>query len=116
MIISLVPFTWLLWGSGPVPLGHGSFIVMDHAFIVMDHLIIHRQRILFETRDLSLVKNYLCRQWDKIQQGTSRIPVRDFIFCKDVKLGHYRGQPPPGAEVVKKSRVFNFDYFSVPFI
>lgn len=37
-------------------------------------------RILFSTCDLSQVKEYLTRQWDKIHQGNDKVPVRDFVF------------------------------------
>ena len=56
-------------------------------------------RILFNTLDLSQVKAYLIRSWSKVIQGHERISLSDFIFAKEVRFGHYRGQPPPGAEV-----------------
>ena len=55
---------------------------------------------MFATRDISAVKSYCERQFDKIQQGLEKVFLQDFIFSKEVKIGHYRGQPPPGAEVV----------------
>ena len=64
-------------------------------------------RLLFETRNLSEVKSYLCRQWEKIHQGNDLISVKDFIFCKDVKLGHYRGHLPPGAEVSRQAMLLD---------
>jgi DNA polymerase zeta len=56
-------------------------------------------RLLFLTRDLSVVKQYLRLQWTKILCHLDKVPISDFIFSKQVKLNHYRGQPPPGAEV-----------------
>lgn len=41
--------------------------------------------LLFTTKDLSLVKRYLCEQWTKILAG--RVNVRDFIIAKE-----YRGR------------------------
>ncbi|GAC92644.1 hypothetical protein PHSY_000198 [Pseudozyma hubeiensis SY62] len=56
-------------------------------------------RILFRSRDLSLVKSYLQRQWRKILEG--RVSPQDFIFAKEVRLGSYSDKvaPPPGAAV-----------------
>ncbi|XP_055607280.1 DNA polymerase zeta catalytic subunit isoform X2 [Uranotaenia lowii] len=49
-------------------------------------------RILFETRDVSKVKEYTCRQFTKILEG--RVNLQDFIFAKE-----FRGQDgyKPGA-------------------
>jgi len=67
-------------------------------------------RLLFETKDLSLVKEYLYKQWGKIHEGGDQLPLQDFIFRKEVKLGHYAtdslGQPrslPPGAVVATEA-------------
>ncbi|SOV04846.1 probable catalytic subunit of DNA polymerase zeta UPR-1 [Ustilago sp. UG-2017a] len=56
-------------------------------------------RILFRSRDLSIVKSYLQRQWRKILEG--RVSPQDFIFAKEVRLGSYSDKvaPPPGAAV-----------------
>jgi DNA polymerase zeta len=56
-------------------------------------------RLLFSTRDLTQVRSYLISQWNKIHKGITHASIQDFIFAKEVKIGHYRGQPPPGAEV-----------------
>jgi DNA polymerase zeta len=53
-------------------------------------------RILFSTKDLSEVKKYLCDQWGRIHEGGNRIPLRDFIFRREVKLGHYAKDPMTG--------------------
>lgn len=39
-------------------------------------------RTLFETRDLSVVRSYLQRQWAKILAG--RVSLEDFVFAKEV--------------------------------
>lgn len=59
-------------------------------------------RILFRTRDLSQVKEYLQRQWAKMREG--RVHAHDFIFSKEVRLGTYsdRAQLPPSAYVASK--------------
>ena len=45
-------------------------------------------KILFRTQDVLKVKEYLVSEFIKIQ--TENIPVTDFFFAKEVKLGHYR--------------------------
>ncbi|KAI2639300.1 DNA polymerase family B [Xylaria nigripes] len=59
-------------------------------------------RILFETADLSQVKEYFQRQCTKIMRGT--VSIQDFCFAREVKLGTYsdRGPPPPGALISTK--------------
>jgi DNA polymerase zeta len=44
-------------------------------------------RVLFESKDLSQVKHYLCRQWAKIIEGS--VDFKDFIFAKEVRYGSY---------------------------
>jgi len=58
-------------------------------------------RILFNTLDLSQVRSYLCAQFSKIWAG--KVPVSDFVFSKEVRLGTYRGPTlPPAACVARK--------------
>lgn len=45
-------------------------------------------RILFRTQDLSEVKDYCCRSWTKLFENN--VPVHDFIFAKEVRMGTYR--------------------------
>ncbi|KAI5295689.1 DNA polymerase zeta [Ascosphaera acerosa] len=56
-------------------------------------------RILFETTDLSAVKRYFQQRCADIMRGC--LPVGDFIFAKEVKLGKYKSDAtaPPGAVV-----------------
>ncbi|KAI5284072.1 DNA polymerase zeta, partial [Ascosphaera aggregata] len=56
-------------------------------------------KILFDTADLSLIKEYFQEQCADIIRGN--IPVGDFTFAKEVKLGKYKseGTAPPGALV-----------------
>jgi DNA polymerase zeta len=58
-------------------------------------------RLLFRSKDLSIVKSYLCKQWGKIHKGGDALSVKDFTFSKEVKLGGYSPDcsPPPGAIV-----------------
>lgn len=61
-------------------------------------------RLLFKHRDLSLVKSYLYDQWMKIWQGGDKVPIKDFIFRKEVKYGKYNpAYLPPGAIIVNKA-------------
>ncbi|KAJ2990166.1 hypothetical protein NUW58_g3089 [Xylaria curta] len=59
-------------------------------------------KILFETADLSQVKEYFQRQCTKIMRGA--VSIQDFCFAREVKLGTYsdRGPPPPGALISTK--------------
>lgn len=43
--------------------------------------------LLFRTSDLSKVKQHLHRYW--MQMLDERLPLRDFIFAKEVRLGTY---------------------------
>ena len=44
-------------------------------------------RMLFTSKDLSLIKRYLERQWAKLSMG--QVELKDFIFAKEVKMGMY---------------------------
>lgn len=59
-------------------------------------------KILFRTQDLSMVKEYCCRSWYKMLEN--RVPVQDFIFAKEVRMGTYsdKGPPPPGVVVAAR--------------
>ncbi|KAF4446334.1 DNA polymerase zeta subunit [Fusarium austroafricanum] len=59
-------------------------------------------RLLFETADLSQVKEYFQRQCQKIMRNN--VSVQDFCFAKEVRLGTYsnKGAPPAGALVSTK--------------
>jgi DNA polymerase zeta len=70
-------------------------------------------RLLFRSRDLSLVKSYLCEQWSKILQGGDKLAIQDFIFRKEVKYGKYNpSYLPPGAVLVNKRLVH--DEMAIP--
>jgi DNA polymerase zeta len=59
-------------------------------------------KILFETADLSQVKSYFQKQFEKIMRGS--VSIQDFCFAREVKLGTYsdKGPPPPGALISTK--------------
>ncbi|KAF8168090.1 hypothetical protein B0H34DRAFT_786325 [Crassisporium funariophilum] len=62
-------------------------------------------KILFRTQDLSEVKDYCCRSWQKLLQN--KASVQEFIFAKEVRMGTYsdKGPPPPGAVVAARRSV-----------
>lgn len=54
-------------------------------------------KLLFETADLSQIKEYFQKQCGKIMRG--KVSAQDFSFARAVRLGTYsvNGLPPPGA-------------------
>ncbi|KAG5419243.1 REV3 [Candida metapsilosis] len=60
-------------------------------------------RILFETKDLSKVKQYTLKQFLKI--FNNKIAINDFCFAKEVKYGNYKDERylPPGALLASKA-------------
>lgn len=59
-------------------------------------------RILFETRDVSIIKRYVCRQFTKILSGKAN--VQDLVFAKEFRgLNGYRpGACVPALELTRK--------------
>jgi DNA polymerase zeta len=43
-------------------------------------------RILFETKDMSKVREYIVSEWNKMLQGGDKLLLKDFIFSKEVCL------------------------------
>ncbi|KAF9453810.1 DNA/RNA polymerase [Macrolepiota fuliginosa MF-IS2] len=70
-------------------------------------LVENSLKILFRTQDLSEVKDYCCRSWYKILGN--RVPIQDFIFAKEVKMGTYsnKGPPPPGAVIAARRMIID---------
>lgn len=60
---------------------------------------------LFRRKDLSAVRRYLVRQWTKILQA--RLPLQDFVFAKEVRLGTYARESslPPAAVVASRMMI-----------
>ena len=48
-------------------------------------------RLLFQHKDVSLVRRYVERQWSRLYSG--QLSVRDCIFAKEVRLGTYKVMP-----------------------
>ncbi|KAG6005557.1 hypothetical protein E4U54_000315 [Claviceps lovelessii] len=59
-------------------------------------------KMLFDTADLSQIKEYFQKQCDKIMRGA--VSVQDFCFAREVRLGTYsdKGAPPAGALISTK--------------
>ncbi|EGR33649.1 hypothetical protein IMG5_047210 [Ichthyophthirius multifiliis] len=57
--------------------------------------------ILFESKNLSLLKSYLVNQWSKVLNN--QINFKDFVIAKEVKLGKYGDNKPPHAVVGLKN-------------
>lgn len=59
-------------------------------------------RILFETKNLSMIKEYVVKQFYKIL--FNKVNVKDFCFAKEVRYGSYKNEIylPPGAVLAKK--------------
>lgn len=57
-------------------------------------------KILFETKDLSTLKEFLFKHWSKILNN--HISINDFAIAKEVKLGKYSNLLPPHAIVATK--------------
>lgn len=59
-------------------------------------------RLLFETKNISTVKRYIQRLCQKLH--LDRVPLADYIFRKEVRLGSYKeGHLPPAAIVATKA-------------
>ncbi|QLL30980.1 hypothetical protein HG536_0A07950 [Torulaspora globosa] len=69
-------------------------------------------RILFDSKDLSKVKQFIQGEFAKIQLGTAS--VQDFCFSKVVRLGAYKNEQtaPPGAIVA--TRMMQSDHRARP--
>lgn len=61
-------------------------------------------QILFRTKDLSQVKEYLQEQFVKIHQN--KVSLHDFCFAREVRLGSYKSEKtaPPGAMVARRQK------------
>ncbi|KAJ7092735.1 hypothetical protein C8R44DRAFT_646516 [Mycena epipterygia] len=70
-------------------------------------------KILFRTQNLSEIKDYCYRSWQKLLE--SKVSVQDFIFAKEVRIGQHgteqdlsrtdKGPPPPGAVLAARQAI-----------
>lgn len=60
-------------------------------------------RILFDTKNLSLIKKYTMEQFYKIL--INKVSIKDFCFAKEVRFGTYKNEAhlPPGAIVANRN-------------
>lgn len=67
-------------------------------------------RILFETADISKIKEYVKNQFFKIM--SNKVSIKDFCFAKEVKIGTYKSEKsmPPGALLVTKKMNMDIGY------
>lgn len=65
-------------------------------------------KILFETRDVSAIKTYVCRQFSKILSG--RANIQDLIFAKEFRgiKGYKPGACVPALELTRYSSSFKY--------
>lgn len=58
-------------------------------------------RLLFETKDVSLVKQYTCRQFAKVLSG--RISIQELTFAREYRgaAGYKPGACVPALELAK---------------
>ena len=58
-------------------------------------------RLVFETKNVSLVKSYVCRQFTKLLQG--RINMQDLIFAREYRgmSGYRPGACVPALELAR---------------
>lgn len=58
--------------------------------------------LLFETRDISQIKEFIMEQFVKIVKN--KINIQDFLFAKEVRIGTYKNEKyiPPGARLSMK--------------
>ncbi|ODQ77801.1 hypothetical protein BABINDRAFT_66385 [Babjeviella inositovora NRRL Y-12698] len=89
------------WEDQTVPMfdAKGIETVRRDGIPAQAKIVEHTLRLLFETKDVSLVKQYVQTQFNKIL--LDRISVQDFCFAKEVRIGRYKSaaHPPPGAAV-----------------
>lgn len=74
----------------------GLEIIRRDGFVALQRMQEACVRILFDTQDLTLVKQYCQRQWSKIYAGL--VSPLHLVTAKAVRLGSYSGPNlPPGA-------------------
>ncbi|KAI8615425.1 hypothetical protein BC830DRAFT_1064387 [Chytriomyces sp. MP71] len=76
----------------PVFDAKGIETVRRDGFPAMAKMVEDALKILFRTQDMSQLKSYLYRQWDKIM--ANRVSPIDLIIATEFKLKEYRNVPP----------------------
>lgn len=70
-------------------------------FYVTFQILEKSLRLVFETKDVSLVKSYVCRQFTKLLQG--RLNIQDLIFAREYRgmSGYRPGACVPALELAR---------------
>ncbi|GJD08607.1 DNA polymerase zeta catalytic subunit [Galdieria sulphuraria] len=96
----------------PVLDAKGIETIRRDSCAAVQKLIERSLRLLFETRKISKVKEYLLKKWSRMHRGNFH--WMDFIFYMEVRWGSYRAQMEassqamlPPAAVVASRRVFH---------
>jgi DNA polymerase zeta len=77
----------------PVIEAKGIEIVRRDGCEAVRDIMMKSLEIIFETKDLSQLKEYLQKTWSKIMHG--HVNFKDFCIAKEVKLGKYRENRMP---------------------
>ncbi|KAJ3125155.1 DNA polymerase zeta, partial [Physocladia obscura] len=75
-------------GKPPIFDAKGIETVRRDGFPAMSKIVEDSLKILFRDQDMSELKEYLYRQWDKIM--TNRVELNDLIIATEFKLKNYR--------------------------
>ncbi|KAJ3381618.1 DNA polymerase zeta, partial [Entophlyctis sp. JEL0112] len=78
--------------KAPIFDAKGIETVRRDGFPAMSKMVEDSLKILFRTQDMSQLKAYLYRQWDKIL--SNRAALNDLIIATEFKLKDYRNLPP----------------------
>ncbi|KAJ3064928.1 DNA polymerase zeta, partial [Podochytrium sp. JEL0797] len=93
----------------PVFDAKGIETVRRDGFPAMAKIVEDALKILFRSQDMSQLKEYLYRQWDKIL--TNRVSLSDLVVATEFKLKEYRNMPP-GVALCMRS--MNYDKRTEP--
>lgn len=96
-------------GAPPVLDAKGLEVVRRDGHAALQHMQEACLRILFDTQDLSAVKQYCQRQWARIYAG--RVSPLHLVTAKEVRFGTYASLPPGAALAERRARS---DRCSVP--
>ncbi|EDO18346.1 hypothetical protein Kpol_1013p17 [Vanderwaltozyma polyspora DSM 70294] len=69
-------------------------------------------RLLFETKNLSKISEYLLEQFARIETGS--ISIQDFCFAKEAKLGTYKSEKSTPAGAIVAMRAMENDHRAKP--
>jgi hypothetical protein len=90
----------IICNSCDVKLIQSSFKIVNFSFFFFQ-ILEKSLRLVFETKDVSLVKKYVCRQFGKLLQG--RVNIQDLIFAREYRgiKGYKPGACVPALELTR---------------